>query len=68
MTPERFHLRWTNKKKLNVKDVGDLFSGIMIDNSEVGQGALKITFMMYRLQCTNGMVMNTQAPLVYCKH
>lgn len=68
LTPERFHLRLTNKKKLNVKDVGDLFSGIMIDNSEVGQGALKITFMMYRLQCTNGMVMNTQAPLVYCKH
>lgn len=38
---------------------GDLVkSGVVISNSEVGQGALKVTPMTYILYCENGMISN----------
>lgn len=38
---------------------GDIVqSGIVISNSEVGQGAVKIEPLVYRLVCTNGLIVN----------
>ncbi len=34
-------------------------SGIAISNSEVGQGAIKIEPLVYRLVCSNGMIVNS---------
>jgi len=42
------------------KRVGDFVEGgLVISNSEIGQGSLKIEPFMYFLACTNGMVQNS---------
>ena len=38
---------------------GDIVqAGVMISNSEVGLGAVSIQPLVYRLVCTNGMIVN----------
>jgi hypothetical protein len=36
-----------------------LYAGVVISNSEVGQGSLKIEPMVFRLVCTNGLIVGT---------
>lgn len=39
---------------------GDLVqSGVVISNSEIGQGSLRVEPLMYRLVCLNGLIANT---------
>lgn len=51
---ERLHLRMTQKDALT--EVGDLFPAIFIDSSDVGRSALRISFGIFRLACTNGLI------------
>ena len=44
------------KIEAEVKRGDPVQSGIVISNSEVGQGALSVTPLVYRLVCSNGMV------------
>ncbi len=47
------------KGKTKVKEggkVGALYVGIVVSNSEVGKGSVSIEIFVYRLSCTNGMV------------
>jgi len=40
------------------KEVGDIVkSGLVISNSEIGQGAVSVTRLLFRLACLNGMVL-----------
>ena len=42
------------------KQVGDLVqAGLVISNSEIGHGSLKVEPLIYRLICTNGMTRNS---------
>lgn len=44
------------KIEAEVKQGDVIQSGIVISNSEIGQGALTVTPLIYRLVCTNGMI------------
>lgn len=58
LTERRLYLRATTERlKVDVK-VGDTVqAGIMISNSDVGAGALRVEPFIMRLSCLNGMVM-----------
>lgn len=75
---ERMNLRivsdFDNEKgsiKQKLKDYGEvgagLFGGVVINNSEVGQSALDISYIMYRLACTNGMIARNKAFPIFSK-
>ena len=55
LNEERLHLRMVNKERMNI-DGEDLFSGIFIDSSDVGRSILKVNYGVYKLVCTNGLV------------
>lgn len=59
ITPERFHLRAIEADKpFSVTgDNSDLFFAYFIDNSMVGQSSFKVQLGIYRLACTNGMIL-----------
>lgn len=59
ITPERFHLRAIEADKpFSVTgDNSDLFFAYFIDNSMVGQSSFKVQLGVYRLACTNGMIL-----------
>lgn len=59
ITPERFHLRAIEADKpFSVTgDSSDLFFAYFIDNSMVGQSSFKVQLGIYRLACTNGMIL-----------
>ena len=63
LSPERFHLRLTEDTKLFNKD--DLFPGIQIDSSDVGRSTLRVQFLIYKLVCTNGMVVPTKGSVFF---
>lgn len=59
VTDARMYIKVVNKKLTREVKPGDYVqSGIMITNSEVGLGTVTIQPLLYRLVCTNGMVVN----------
>lgn len=59
ITPERFHLRALDKDSL-FKVNGDdspLFFAYFIDNSMVGQSSFKVQMGVYRVACSNGLIL-----------
>lgn len=59
VTDERLYLKVVNPRLTTDVVPGDTVqSGIMITNSEVGLGSFTIQPLVYRLVCTNGMVVN----------
>lgn len=59
VTDERLYLKVVNPRLTTDVVPGDTVqSGIMITNSEVGLGSFMIQPLVYRLVCTNGMVVN----------
>lgn len=58
VTPERLHLRAIDSDNPFTigTDTSPLFFCYFIDNSMVGQSAFKVTLGIYRLACTNGML------------
>lgn len=64
---ERFQLRLTYDMDLEkikkASKVGDRwFGGMVLDNSEVGQSALNLRYFVYRLACSNGMIVTEFIP------
>lgn len=64
---ERFQLRLTHNVDLaeikKASKVGDrCFGGVILDNSEVGQSALNLRFFVYRLVCSNGLIVTEFIP------
>ena len=59
VTDERMYLKVVNPRLTTEVVPGDVVqSGILITNSEVGLGSMTIQPLIYRLVCTNGMVVN----------
>ena len=59
ITDNRMYLKVVNPRLQADVSVGDIVqSGILITNSEVGRGCLNIQPLVYRLVCSNGMVVN----------
>lgn len=56
LSPERFHLRLVQKQQFMNEE--DLFAGFQIDSSDVGRSVLKVTFMIFKQVCTNGLVVS----------
>jgi len=59
ITDERMYLKVVNPRLTTEVVPGDIVqSGILITNSEVGLGSVTIQPLVYRLVCSNGMVVN----------
>ena len=59
VTENRLYLKVVNHRlEMEVRKGDIVQAGVMISNSEVGLGAVSIRPLVYRLVCTNGMVVN----------
>jgi hypothetical protein len=57
VTENRFYLKAVSPKISGSVKVGDVLqAGLVVSNSEVGQGSLRIEALDYRLACLNGMI------------
>lgn len=56
ITEHRMYIQATTPETRAVKVGDEVRAGVIISNSEVGQGAVSISPMVYRLVCLNGMV------------
>lgn len=62
VTENRMYLKIVNhRRELEVVPGDVVQAGFMLQNSEVGDGAVKLVPLVYRLACTNGMVVNDYA-------
>lgn len=55
ISPERMHVRMVDKEMLNIQGE-DLFTGVVIDSSDVGRSILQVKFLLYKQVCTNGLI------------
>ena len=59
ITDDRMYIKVVNPRLQTDITVGDTVqAGVMISNSETGQGSVCITPLIFRLVCLNGMVVN----------
>lgn len=59
VTDQKMYIKVVNERLTKEVTPGDYVqSGIIITNSEVGMGTVTIQPLLYRLVCTNGMVVN----------
>ena len=59
VTESRFYLKATTDRVKGEPKVGDvIYAGVVVSNSEVGHGSLRVEEMDFRLVCTNGMIRN----------
>lgn len=59
VTDQRLYIKVVNERITKEVKPGDYVqSGILITNSEVGMGTVTIQPLLYRLVCTNGMIVN----------
>ena len=66
VTDRRMYLKVVNPRLQTEVVPGDMVqSGILITNSEVGMGSMAVQPLMYRLVCSNGMVVNDAATRRY---
>jgi len=64
ISEERLHIRLTHREHLKV-DGEDLFPALFIDSSDVGRNTLVITFGIYKLVCSNGLVIQSCGGTLY---
>lgn len=66
ITEQRMYIKVVNPRLTGEVAVGDpVQSGILITNSEVGLGSMAVQPLIYRLVCSNGMVVNDAATRRY---
>jgi hypothetical protein len=57
VTDARFYLKAVTKRVEGEVKPGDVIrAGLVVSNSEIGHGALRVEALDYRLVCTNGMI------------
>jgi hypothetical protein len=57
VTESRFYLKAVTRRILGEVKPGDVVqAGLVVSNSEVGQGSLRVEAIDYRSVCTNGMI------------
>lgn len=66
ITDSRMYIKAVNPRITTEVTKGDIVqSGIIISNSEVGQGSVNISPLVYRLVCSNGMIAQDDAVRKY---
>lgn len=66
ITERRMYIKVVNPRLEAEIQKGDIVqSGVVISNSEVGQGSVSVMPLVYRLVCLNGMVINDAATRRY---
>lgn len=66
LTEKRLYIKAvTEKLSMEVKKGDIVQAGIVISNSEVGAGSVKVEPLIYRLVCSNGMIANDYAMRKY---
>lgn len=66
ITATMLYIKLVNKKLKAEVDVGDVVqAGMVISNSEVGLGSLKVEPLVYRLVCKNGLIVKDLAQKRY---
>jgi len=69
VTDQRMYIKVVNDRLTKEVKPGDYVqSGLIITNSEVGMGTVTIQPLLYRLICTNGMVVNANTNSTKRKH
>ena len=63
---ERLHIRMTQKEPMKLD--GGLFPAIFIDSSDVGRSALRIMFGIFRVACTNGLIIPAICTKIHQRH
>lgn len=59
VTPDRMYIKIVNTRLEMEVVPGDIVqAGVVIKNSEVGLGSISVEPLVYRLVCTNGMIVN----------
>lgn len=57
LTESRMYIKVVNERlELEVQQGDVVQAGMVISNSEIGMGSLKVEPLIYRLACTNGMI------------
>ena len=64
MNPERLHIRLVSDEAMKVSGE-DLFMGVTIDSSDVGRSSLRMSIIVYKQVCTNGLVLPAGISRVY---
>lgn len=69
VTDQKMYIKVVNERITKEVKPGDYVqSGIIITNSEVGMGTVTIRPLLYRLVCTNGMVVNDSKAVTKRRH
>lgn len=64
MNPERLHVRLVSNEPLDIDDE-DLFMGVTIDSSDVGRSSLRMSIIVYKQVCTNGLILPKSVTPIY---
>ena len=64
LNEERLHVRLVSTEMLPI-DGEDLFAGLFIDSSDVGRSTLTVQFGIYKLVCTNGLVVSRAGGVLF---
>lgn len=65
LSSDRLHLRFVNRKPLDVKESSPMYSGFTVSSSDVGRGSLAMTFFLYRQVCDNGMTVTDKGGTLF---
>ena len=66
LTEKRIYIKAVTEKLTAEVKKGDIVqAGIVISNSEIGLGSVRVEPLIYRLVCTNGMIVNDHAMRKY---
>lgn len=65
INPERLHVRLVSDERLNVESDEDLFMGVNLDSSDVGRSSLRLSIIVFKQVCTNGLVLPQSISKVY---
>jgi len=64
LSDEILHLRFCGKDKMNIEGE-ELFPMLTVDSSDVGRRKLSVTFGIYRLVCTNGLMISKAGGTIF---
>lgn len=56
MDSERMHLRYITKEPIAADKGSNIYAGVRVENSEIGNASLNATYFLYRQVCKNGML------------
>lgn len=66
VTSDRTHLRFISRNPLDASfDKSPLYSGFIVNSSDVGKASLSMKYFVYRQVCTNGMIATKHGGVLY---